>query len=272
VPDGHITVVPNQFIITEMDLKDKDYYMASENIHEVAKRNNLWDPAGSTPFNFLKVYGWDYGKGAFGCTRRTWRVFTLAAPSLEISPFTDGFTTFGYGDGYSQPYPFSVKPDKQLTLEDIMAMTRDTYEGSLFDLGKGLAAGPFGDVMRYEAMPTWMDAEQGVIYPDETADANGFERAISLYRTVYASIAQARSDLPDEVGGVVWIAPNAPHHSSFVPVYASPDKTPSSINRGNQHVLDKKANYWAHSVTANYVSRCEDAAIMICMCIRLCSE
>ena len=44
------------------------------------------------------------------CTRRMWRVFTLAAPSLKklISPFTDGLATFGYGEDLSQPYPFRL--------------------------------------------------------------------------------------------------------------------------------------------------------------------
>ena len=33
---------------------------------------------------------------------------------------------------------------------------------------------------------------------------------------------------------VAWIAPYAPHHSTFVPVYASAEKTPSSLNTGTQ--------------------------------------
>ena len=33
-------------------------------------------------------------------------------------------------------------------------------------------------------------------------------------------VTQSRASLPDAVGAVTWIAPYAPHHSTFVPVYA----------------------------------------------------
>ena len=77
------------------------------------------------------------------CTRRMWRVFTLAAPSLKkvLSPFTNGLATFGYGEDLSQPYPFSVKVDKPLALQDIFNMNRDQFEGTLFDLTNGIDAG-----------------------------------------------------------------------------------------------------------------------------------
>ena len=47
-------------------------------------------------------------------------------------------------------------------------------------------------------------------------------------------MTQSRSYLPDAVGALTWIAPYAPHHSSFVPVYASAPTTPSSLNTGTQ--------------------------------------
>lgn len=40
-----------------------------------------------------------------------WRVFTLVAPSLKLSPFTDP---------YMMDYPFSVKPERILTPQDLM--------------------------------------------------------------------------------------------------------------------------------------------------------
>ena len=81
------------------------------------------------------------------CTRRVWRVFTLAAPSLQLSPYTDTFGTFGYGLDGSLPYPFSVKPDRLLTVQDIYRMARDQYEGTQFDLTNGTDAGPFGGML-----------------------------------------------------------------------------------------------------------------------------
>jgi len=42
VPDDHITAVANQFVIYEIDLNDKETFLASANIFDVAARNNLW--------------------------------------------------------------------------------------------------------------------------------------------------------------------------------------------------------------------------------------
>jgi dipeptidase len=111
----------------------------------VAIRTKLWDPATADkkPFNFGWIYGNDRMSTGFACTRRVWRVFTLAAPSLlsSFSPYTDGLGTFGFGHDGLQPYPFSVKPDVPLTVQDIMNMNRDQYEGSAFDLTKGADGG-----------------------------------------------------------------------------------------------------------------------------------
>jgi hypothetical protein len=59
------------------------------------------------------------------------------------------------------------------------------------------------------------------------------------------------------VGALTWIAPYAPHFSSFLPIYASGNYTPSAIGRvaATQYKLDKKSNFWIHSLTANYLSR-----------------
>lgn len=90
--------------------------------------------------NFALTFGTNRHSQSFGCTRRVWRVLTMAAPSLlEIfSPYTDPYGTIGFGADGSQPYPFSVQPDALLTVEDIMRMNRDQYDGTVFDMSKGL--------------------------------------------------------------------------------------------------------------------------------------
>ncbi|MCB0806935.1 MAG: C69 family dipeptidase, partial [Bacteroidales bacterium] len=43
VPDGHISVNANASTIKSIDLKDKDHFMASENIYSVAQENGWFD-------------------------------------------------------------------------------------------------------------------------------------------------------------------------------------------------------------------------------------
>ena len=98
--------------------------------------------------------------------RRLWRVFDIVAPSLKLDPY------LGYLPA-KKTYPISLKPEYQVGLEstcshlyplpsppsspprpsklsinDVMAMLRDAYEGTEFDMTKGLAAGAFGNPLR----------------------------------------------------------------------------------------------------------------------------
>lgn len=138
-------------------MQDHENFIFSSNLIAIALKHKLWDPESGKPLHFTNVYGANQHKTGnnmmsdltihdsllyanviiiitatgYACTRRVWRVFTLAAPSLanKLSPYTNALQSFGYGDDGSEPYPFSVKPDHKLTLQDIMNINRDQYEG-----------------------------------------------------------------------------------------------------------------------------------------------
>jgi dipeptidase len=235
IPDDHIAVCANAFVIQEFDPADKANFMFSANIFDVATRAKLWSPTPDAPLmHFSKTYGQNYGTSAYMATRRVWRIFDLAAPSLKLSPYTDGWATFGAGVDGKEPYPFSVKPDKLLTLQDIMNMNRDQYEGTPFDLTKGTDSGPFGDPMRYNPVNSLQDPVDGVSRESFLHHGLGFHRAISIWRTAYSTITQSRAGLPNEIGAVTWVAQYAPHHSTFVPIYAAVDQVPSTLRTGTQ--------------------------------------
>jgi dipeptidase len=68
------------------------------------------------------------------------------------------------------------------------------------------------------------------------------ERTIARWYTMYATITQSRNNLPDEIGGVVWLAFDNVATSIYVPLYcgitdvAKPYKTPgrpAGFNRGS---------------------------------------
>lgn len=256
VPDDHITVVANQFVIGEIDINDKNNYLASSNIFTVAERNNLWSSKSNIPFNFARIYGTNRHETSYACTRRVWRVLTMAAPSLLpiFSPYTDGYASFGYGVDFKDPYPFSVKVDNPQTLQDIMRMNRDQFEGTVFDMTKNIDAGPFGDPMRYLPSKLSKDPING-INPDDLKVGLGYQRQISLWRTAYSTITQSRSHLPDVIGAITWIAPYAPHHSQFVPIYANAPDTPVSMKIATEYKLNKGSNWWIHCLASNYLSK-----------------
>jgi dipeptidase len=62
VPDDHIAACANSFTIGEIDVADTKNFLASDNIFEVAERNNLWSAANKDkkPFKFDEIYGQNY--------------------------------------------------------------------------------------------------------------------------------------------------------------------------------------------------------------------
>ena len=136
--------------IRQIDLDDPDYFMASENVYTVAQDSGWWNPDDG-PFEFCYAYD-PTGRKSFAAIRREWRVFDLVAPSLKLHPNSENF-------------PFSVKPDTLVSVQDIQSCFADTYEGTEFYMTKFMLvegkdgklvkspnANPF---MNYDQTPLW---------------------------------------------------------------------------------------------------------------------
>jgi len=227
VPDDHISVNANASTIKEIDLNNPDYFMASENIYSVAKENGWWNE--DETFRFCYAYAPESRK-AIGSRRREWRIFDLLAPSLKLDPNDEN-------------YPFSVKPDKKVTLDDMVMAFKDYYEGTPYDMARNIKstdaegktiisplANPF---MPYDQLDI-SNVSGGWYDVDPKTGKISFlgERTIARWYTMYATIIQCRDWLPDEIGGVVWLAMDNVASSIYIPVYCSvtdlpkPYKTP----------------------------------------------
>ena len=230
VPDGHVSVIANRSRIGEIDLDDPDHFMASENVMSLAEELDLWNPDDG-PFSFWKAYNPEPYGSRYYQQRREWRALSLLAPSLNLDPYQE------------EQYPFSVKKKKKVSVRDLMAIKRDHYEGTEFDLTAGMAAGPFGNPNRY---PT-----PGDVKPEDKKNLD-WERAISIFRCSYSFVSQARSWLPDPIGGVLWFGEDAPHSTCYVPIYAGATSVPESFSSGRRDVYDKDAAWWAFNFVSNW--------------------
>ena len=224
IPDGEIGVSANRSRITSLDLKDEDHYMASENVFLLAEDMGWWDPESGEEFVFNKAYA---GPPGLYNLRREWRVFDILAPSLELDPWNTNI-------------PFSVKPDKKVSPRDLMKIHRDYYEGTEFDMTKGLAAGAFGSPNRWA---TRTRAPEGTI---------GWERSISIFRCSYCVVLQCRNWLPDWIGGLVWFAEDDPKTSCFVPFYCGITKLPEAFEFGGRDKFERESAFWAFTFVANW--------------------
>eukprot|EP01041_Mallomonas_annulata_P001289 gene1289-2493_t len=242
VPDDHVAAIANQFIIRDV-IPDNENYLYSNNIWDVAERNGLWKKEDGL-LDFLLTYAPMRAHSTY-VTRRRWRVFKMVAPSLDLSPETDP---------YAMNYPFSVKVDKSISAADLMQIQRDHYEGTEFDLTKGIAAGPFGDPNRFDPYPTGDMTSKEVIQ-------GSFERAISLFRTSYSIVAETRSHLPNLIGARVWLCQYAPATSSYTPLYVASSVIPKPYSRGSLFKFDSNVAFWNFALVGNYAARFYSYAI-----------
>lgn len=222
VPDDHISVGANSARIRQINLDDPDYFMASENIFTVAQDSNWWNPS-ECEFEFVYAYA-PSSRNSMAARRREWRVFDLAAPSLKLDPNAEN-------------YPFSVKPDAPVSKEKMVDIFQDYYEGTPFNFVKNLTvADDSGNVIISPLANPFMPYDMNKLFKINGGwDWRG-ERTIARWYTMYATITQSRDWLPDEIGGVVWLAWDNVATSIYTPIYSNITevnkyfKTPGRIN------------------------------------------
>ena len=206
IPDGEIGCSANRSCIGKVDLKNPDMFMTSPNIHSLAEELGIWKR--SDPFVWHDVYG---GPGSSYNSLREWRALSLAAPSLSLQVT---------GDPLVDRYPFSVKPDRPLNVQRLMAIMRDGYEGTKFDLTEHPSFNSQGK--KSPLARPWG--------PTELFDLLDIEpkRALCTPTSGYVFVAQLRDWLPDTFGNCLWFAYGPAYTSCFVPIYAGATDLPNT--------------------------------------------
>ncbi len=234
IPDGYISAYANAPRIGELPSADPVSCRYSDNIISLAIERGFYDPAGGEPFHFARAYDAPTPQSRRYTATRVWSVFQRAAPSVPLSP------DFHRGVVGAEPYPLWVRPDEKLSLADVMALMRDHYEGTDYDMTKGLDAGPFATPNRWRPM-TWEVA--GQLY--------SWERPISTQQTGFSFISQSRSWLPDPVGGVYWYGVDDTYTTCYVPLYCSIDALPSAYTTGSIKTFSWDSAWWVFNFVAN---------------------
>ena len=79
------------------------------------------------------------------------------------------------------------------------------------------------------------------------------ERAIANQQTGFWFVAQARPNLPDEVGAIIWFGCDDAATSYLTPVYASTSAVPECLREGNGDILhySPTSQFWMCNRVAN---------------------
>jgi dipeptidase len=232
VPDDHVGVNANASTIKEINLEDTGFFMASKNIFQVAIDSGWWDP-GKEPFRFCYAYAPE-SRTSFASRRREWRVFDLVAPSLKL-------------DANAENYPFSVKPDQPVTLEKMVSIFKDYYEGTPYNFVKDITVtDENGKTLISPLANPFMPYDMNKVFRINGGWGWLGERTIARWYTMYATIIQCRDWLPDEIGGVTWLAMDNVASSIYIPVYCSVTDLPAPYKTpGRTNGFTRESAWWA---------------------------
>jgi len=226
LPDDQIGVSANTLRIRQINLKKKDWYMASDNVHSLAEEMGWWDSRSGKPFEFCYAYGPSDRTKLYG-RRREWCVLSSVAPSLNLNPESENF-------------PLSVKPDKKVSIRDILAIFRSTYEGTEYDMTKDLTVvDRQGKTIKSPVANPFMNSDYLNLFNIKR------ERMISVPYATYVTVTQSREQLPDAIGGIVWLGYDNPATTPHIPFYIGISQMPESYMVEGRYEYSTDCAWWA---------------------------
>ena len=261
VPDGYVSGHANQARITTFPLEGKTS-ISSEHIDKIydpqittvyakdvisfAKEKGYYPrEAKNKDFSFSDTYNPVTFGGARGCEIRVWSFFKSVNKDMQ--------QYFGYASGRDIQYddkgyatnrmPLWIKPDEKVDVQQVMDFMRDHLEGTELDMTKDLGAGPYEWPYRWRPMDFEVDGKKYVQ-----------ERATATQQTGFSFVAQCRSWLPDEIGGIIWFGVDDAASSVYFPMYTSATRVPHSFAQGNGSMMEftNEAAFWVFNQVTNF--------------------
>jgi len=219
VPDDHVAVIPNYSIIQELDPSRPDQ-MASDNYMQVAIDYGWYDLASGKPFNWREAYA---PPPSDGNLNRFWLFFSTMAPSLKNwntrsggkVMLTDSYDPYHTNNFQLSYFPFSVKPEKKVSVQDVIALQRSVFEGTMYDMTADhdwLVPDNEGGFVKSPLTTPFPDADWRKLLDID------YHRMVA--RGGYGCVLQVRGWLPDPIGGLYWLYQDQQHVSMYAPIYA----------------------------------------------------
>ncbi len=237
IPDDHVGVSANIPRISSVNPKDTDRCMASANVFDVARKLGYWD--GKSPFCFWKAYGG--GKKAFSI--REYFILHTLAPSVAMS----------YDD---EEIPFSVNPEKPVAATDVMALLRQTYEDSEWDMTQHLkiavkknAGSEETDTIVSPQANPWMTMDMVNLLNAVKEGTVNRQRLVAVPQCSYSVVIQLRGWLPDAIGGITWLSFDNPGQSPRIPIFGGTTQLPECFSICGQHRYREDAAIWTYRRT-----------------------
>lgn len=268
VPDGYVCGHANQARITTFPLENDKTSISSDNLEEIfnkgittvyandvisfAKRKGFYEGK-DKDFSFSDVYApVDFG-GARFCEIRVWTMFNKVTENMDqYWEYVKGHINHDKEHVEGEPMtpdnyatnrmPLWIKPDKKVSVHDMMMFMRDHLEGTELDMSKDIGAAPFAVPYRWRGLYWQVDS---VTYCNE--------RATATQQTGYSFVTQSRNWLPNPIGGILWFGVDDAASSVYVPMYCGITRVPETYAQGNGAMMEWSDNaaFWAFNQVTN---------------------
>ena len=235
IPDDCVSAHANQARITTFPYDDKNNCLYAEDVIAYAREKGYFKGK-NKDFSFSDTYApLDY-VALRACEARVWAFFRKVDPTMEK------YITYIKGET-AERMPLWIKPTFKLTAQKLKEYMRDQYEGTEFDMTKGMAAGPFGSKLRCSPLTFKVDSVEYL-----------HERPTATQQTGFTFIAQMRSWLPDYIGGILWFGVDDAATGLYVPMYCGINRVPECYRQDNGSLLEYSATsaFWTYNWVANY--------------------
>ncbi|MEF2620980.1 MAG: C69 family dipeptidase [Xylanibacter rarus] len=238
IPDDAICAHANQSRIRTFNQKDKKNVMFSKDCITFAREKG-WFSGKDADFSFCEAYAYPDFSGRRFCEARVWSFFNHFSTDMErYLPYAEGKVKD------AEPMPLWIKPNRKVSVRDIQECMRDHYEGTPFSLDKDPGQGVWN--MPYRPTPLTYKVD-GKEYFNE--------RPTSTQQTAFSYVAQLRSWLPRQIGGVLWFGNDDGNMVAYTPVYCGNTSQPECYNtKGADAVTFSMKNaFWVCNWVSNMV-------------------
>jgi len=252
IPDGYVSAHANHARITTFPLSDGKRSISSkeiEKIHdpgievvyahdviEFARKQGYFDGT-DADFSFSDVYApIDFGALRF-CEMRVWSFFK------DVSDDMHKYLDYASGENPKNRMPLFIKPNRKLSVQDVMNFMRDHFTGTEFDLRNDFGAGPHYKPYRWRPLTFELDGKTYF-----------HERSTATQQTGFSYVAQSRNWLPDAIGGIFWFGVDDAATTVYIPMYTSMTRVPETFAEGNGDMLTYSDNsaFWVFNRVANF--------------------
>ncbi len=236
IPDGCVSAHANQSRIQQFPLNDTMNCYYSKDVVSYAKSKG-WFKGKDEEFSFSDTYAPVDFEGARFCDARVWALFN------KVSKGMSKYLDYAKGENLKNRMPLWVKPEKKLSVYDVMTAMRDHFEGTELDMTKDFGAGPYTCPVRWRPL-TWK--VDGKTYFNE--------RAISTQQTGFSFVTQSRAWMPENLGGIFWYGVDDNYTTVYTPMYTAIKQVPPNfaVGNGDMMVYSDSSLFWIFNQVSNF--------------------